>query len=1232
MILSTSKGITGIDFPANEDSQRPGFDGKLHAQESHPWIPLGDSYWEMGVNKNPKTKLVSDVEKSANKLNPAQRKESVLVFVTPRRLKSVPKNLDTRKSKYGWKDIRVIDASALEQWIECSIEAQVWLLPQLKRDTAGIETLRSRLNHWLEPAKMQSLAPVLFEELVGELSDTFRKRFIRNEKNLCSIAVDSEGEASAFLFYTLVRLHGNEDYQADFATKEILFFSTPESVKAIPMRPNNIIAVTSDEAVKKKLLEHPNARFIWIETTDYKRSSCDIALHPISRNSLFKAARNAGKSLSEFLSWENVSCGSITALHRFLSKSDSSLYPAWTKNETDIRSLVPLLFAGAWETSELYSDKNTVRELNADGATERSLEKRLSHFLNLENSPLWKESTSCGVKSKRDLFHICKPWILRSDCERFFSVVKKALITSPENPNSFTIVPNNKKCLSALLRKNLADTLVLLARNAQSIQACEPFEIEKEVARTVTDILRHWGKDTFSAYDDCLESFALAAPRSFLDFWEDQPKLCQWMMRPVTNLFLEKSPRPAFLAALKILCWEEATFERTVRLLARLAETEPQDNLGSKPSITLQWIFSAFFVHTGGSTQMRIEHLKQLTEIYPDTFWGICHSDLVSQPHSAPWSPPPAEIRFQSYRCCTSSKDMKAMLKAKENLLFSKKFEWTDSRINDLFDIFENISPQNRKTVIAIAEKWSRNTATDAERESLREHIDRRIEHAFKRAGSNISLTEIGQLKELCITLTAKTKEGKLLFLFSSEAFHQAYRKNRDFRQVQKRLDKQREKTLNQWKDAYGVEGLLQLMAQPNVNVTRCMASYCSNFLSDEQMATLICEALKAKMEHPRLRKMLIGLLSTPREKVLELLRQNLSKQAMTDVLKSIPPSCETARFVCETRPNDERNYWKSLDTTDLLCHNHDDAVLVAEKLLSVDRANAAFAFTWPEHDAFSPVLLFKLLWDIGNGPDTDNHSFFVNLSYEVQKALQTVSTSTDIKTRDKALLEIKFSPLLVPTGCSEEPPLRNLVDYIWQEPGFLVNLVCLAHQQDASEKIEEINSLDKNQLQAIVHTLIVLNFDNQSVASEPQKKPDYRQWTEKYITIAEQCGIRSMAEYHLGEILGRHNRRCIGDNPDKKTLWFNPDYCEVLEAIGTDDLLHGFYVGLYNSIGVHTRTLNGDTERSLVKKFREEAEKTKDYPKVQRVFRTLQNEFEKNAEHEDENLRKMQRTRLLTF
>lgn len=1227
LILSTSKGTTGIDFPANEDSQRPGFDGKLHAQESHPWIPLGDSYWEMGVNKNPKAKLVLDVEKSANKLNPAQRKKSVLVFVTPRRLKSEPKDLDELKAKYGWKDIRILDASILEQWVECSVEAQVWLFKQLKRDTTGIETCRMRLNRWLEPAKMQSFASILFDELVNELSERFRKLFLRNEKKLCSIAADSEGEASAFLFYTQERLLRDKDYQTEIASKQILFFNTPESVKAIPPFLNNIIAVTSNEAVKKKLLEHPNAHFIWIETTDQKRQQCDIALHPISQDSLFKAAKKTRLSDSDALVWENVSCGSITALNRFLSGNDSSLYPAWTKNESDIDVLIPLLFAGAWETSDRYSDKGMVCELNADGATERSIEKGLSHFLNLENSPLWQEASSCGVKSKRDLFLICESRIVQSDYENALSVIRKALTTPPEDPNLFATASSNEKHISSLLRKNLADTLVLLARNSQSIQTCQSFEIREEVDRTIAEILDHWDIDSFQAYDDCLESFALAAPTVFLDFFEKNDNLCRWMMCPVTNPFFGKSPRPAFLDALKVLCWEEVTFERAACLLAQLAKIEPQDNLGNKPSRTLQLVFSSYFVHSGVSTQKRIKLLQRLTEKDSNAFWEICHSDLVSQPHSAPWAPPPAEIRPQSYRCCTSPEDMEAMLKAKENLLFSKKIEWTDSRINDLIDILENISPQNRKTVIAIAEKWSRNATTEA-KQKLQEHIERRIQYAFRKDDSPITSAEIHKLEQLCKKLTPKTAEDKILFLFSPEAYHQVYRKERDI----KPLENRQKEALRTWKSTHGINGILQLISIAKINTVQNIAGYSSTILSNTQISRLICEALKSKLDRNRLHKMLIGLLFTPKEKVLNFLAKKSSEEDLMMLLELIPPGRVTGLFVHKNFQPQENFYWQKVNVTDLYCDVLDDALLVAEKLLSVQRFKEAFEFTELKHESFPPQLLLQMLKGIGNTTGSEELKFLVNVSYAIEKALEIISASPEIDQRDKVILEIMFSRLLVPTGSPDEPPLRNLTDYILKDPSFFVNLISYVTKKEDFGYSDSTSNNDKKLYWQIMHTLNVMNLDHQTPPPTLESKPNYLQWSHKLQEIAIEKDIQDNTEYFLGEILGRHNRDRFQRNPGRESAWFNPDYCEIIEALGTPKLLRGFHIGLYNSIGVHTRTLNGDSDRRIAKVFEEDVRKTQDYPKVQHVFQKLQKEFELSGQNGDENLKKMQRTRYLDF
>jgi hypothetical protein len=53
LVHSTSSGFTKVDFPGNDDAERPGWDGFLEAREGTPWVPAGRSGWEFGTNEDP---------------------------------------------------------------------------------------------------------------------------------------------------------------------------------------------------------------------------------------------------------------------------------------------------------------------------------------------------------------------------------------------------------------------------------------------------------------------------------------------------------------------------------------------------------------------------------------------------------------------------------------------------------------------------------------------------------------------------------------------------------------------------------------------------------------------------------------------------------------------------------------------------------------------------------------------------------------------------------------------------------------------------------------------------------------------------------------------------------------------------------------------------------------------------------------------------------------------------
>ena len=64
LVHSTGGSLIKVDFPGNDDAERPGWDGFIEASEGTPWVPAGRSGWEFGTNEAPKAKAEGDFKKS----------------------------------------------------------------------------------------------------------------------------------------------------------------------------------------------------------------------------------------------------------------------------------------------------------------------------------------------------------------------------------------------------------------------------------------------------------------------------------------------------------------------------------------------------------------------------------------------------------------------------------------------------------------------------------------------------------------------------------------------------------------------------------------------------------------------------------------------------------------------------------------------------------------------------------------------------------------------------------------------------------------------------------------------------------------------------------------------------------------------------------------------------------------------------------------------------------------
>lgn len=121
--------------------------------------------------------------------------------------------------------------------------------------------------------------------------------------------------------------------------------------------------------------------------------------------------------------------------------------------------------------------------------------------------------------------------------------------------------------------------------------------------------------------------------------------------------------------------------------------------------------------------------------------------------------------------------------------------------------------------------------------------------------------------------------------------------------------------------------------------------------------------------------------------------------------------------------------------------------------------------------------------------------------------------------------------------------------------------------------------------------------------------------WVEKARKLAEQKDRLERCDSKIGELFARHNHK------EADGSWPCIPIRDALEEVGTEDILVGFEIGIFNKRGGHFRSLaeGGQQERGLAKDFHAWADSCKiDWPKTAASLQRVAERYEEEARRED--------------
>lgn len=1237
LIRSTGRELREVDFPAYGQGQRRGWDGRVEAAAATPWIPESRSGWELSTAKDPARKATSDF-RARLALPAEERAETTFVFVSSRNWPGKDRWAQERREEGHWKDVRAFDASDLEQWLEESIEGQVWLAEQLGLPSAeDCMTLDRAWDWWAGVAK-----PRLTEAMFGPAVRANRSRFASwlkepNRERSFVVAADSTEEALAFL----ACLFRDEKVGADYADRAVVV-NAAQTVRTLGSATSSFIPIVSDRETERELV-HWRRHGIVVRPRNAVDRKPDIELGLLGHASFEECLKAMGIGRAELGRLARESGRSPTILRRRLSENAALRTPRWADERETARKVVPMALVGAWHVAS-KADREVVSALA--GRPYREIEEDLAALLPWNDSPVWSAGKYRGVVSKIDALFAVARHVTPEDLEDFLLLSEYVLseidpaLNLPPDERWAAALHDRLRDHSDAIRTGVCETLVLLAVHGNELfQARLGIDLEAEVSGLIRRLLVPGGTEAritverLMSCDRDLPRLAEAAPDEFLRLLEtdlrDEESALFELLKPVApDLFVDCS-RTGLLWALECLAWNRRNLPQVVLILGQLSKTPIDDNWADRPINSLKAIFRSWMPQTAASVNDRSKALGLLCARIPDVGWRVCMEQLRPGPRTGEFSYRP------SWR--GDAADAGESIRVRDRLEFEREalellLEWPQEldaeRLGDFVDLLGVMTDESLDRVWEIIEGWLQGEASEVERAALRERL-----RPFTSAGAAFKPTLRQRAKAMYDRLAPCDPARRHAWLFA-ERFVRDWPGDReagmDLSERRKAIGKRRAEAMREiWTDR-GLKGALSLL--PSSNAPGTVGAFAWRCAVDRRGRAEVVRTCLARdypgaleLEENQVDGFLEGFLGQADEdERVELIRglaEELEWEHVVRLLLRGPFSPETWRLVSRQSGDVQEKYWREVWPYPLVRVSTDELTDVVDRLLAAGRPRAALHAVHLVWDAVETSRLRRLLNGIVVGPAPDRGNRIDG--YDLCRAIESLSKRSGVAADEMAAYEFVFVDQLE----HDDYGTPSLERRVAEDPSYFVWLVALLYKRnDGREDPDDwpvSNPDERENLGRRAYSVLG------KIARVPGAKPGggeidveaLQRWVSEARRQGSRYGRADAVDEWVGQLLSR-------SPPDSDGSWPRRQVCAAMEAVATQALASGFHVGVLNSRGTVTAAAEGGgQERELAARYRAWAEpRAFEFPFVSQVLERVAASYDQQAAHWDSEAARRQR------
>ncbi|TDH23442.1 hypothetical protein EXU57_16665 [Segetibacter sp. 3557_3] len=1221
LIRATSDSIESVHFPSGENVLIGGWDGVAILTSGIEYVPDGISVWEFGANSGVKAKADEDYEKrTKNPLgyNPA---ECTYVFVTPRLWTKREEWIEEKQKGGVWKDIKVIDAAILEEWLEIAPTVAAWLATKHlgKFRDGGIQSTEDFWEEWSSGPKLK-LSPDLL--LGGRESQ--RKSLLESvkEPSIVSVQATSREEALAFI----VACHKHETTLSEGFFARSIIVDNEETFRKLSVITSPLILISrfEDSGVINRAVLNGHSVIVPLGADASDNWKNKIVLTQLERKAFVNALVNIGipEEIAERYSKESVR--NLTILRRQLEFNRN--IPEWAKPEI-VREILPALIVGRWD-DRYHNDKNILAKLAGEDYEEHA--KKLSRWLNSADSPLLKIGDTWRVASPLDAWANVSKYLTKND----FEILRSSFleILGEINP-AFEITPEQRhmssfygkeRTFSGSIREGITQSLTLVSIFGNDLRFDLPVSGPLWVDGIIAELLSSDDPLLWKSIESKFPLLAEASPRAFLEAIE---KNMPTVNSPVKSLFDEEtgflhsqSYHTGLLWALENLAWLPDYFSRSVLLLARIAAIDPGGSLSNRPINSLAEIFKPWHYQTNATSEARFAALNLICEREKEVGWTLLIR-MLPEPHGVGQFTHRMRWRLfdqitekaytynEIWETYSSAVDLLISIcnKSEDQIatLIQKSVELRPGDRNKILEYvgaaIEEIHQVHYTTWHALRGILARHRSYPESPWALPEEILALYENVYNALAPNDNIL-------------------KVLWLFDEHwpSFPEGFqRKAVSTDEHQILITNRRVEALTNIHKEYGLHQIEEIAAA--LQDPWILGDTLAYIIQDKKDIVLLCLHLENEGIDLRFiqafvsRKQFLHHFDWVRDTYSLLKEAALSNHALAMFFVPVRQTLDLWRFIDEINGEVRKEYWLKIIPSfwELPIEGK---ILGLNTLIEHKRYFSAINVCYHYAEELPSVIVVEVLTKAAIDQASEDYRVRSN---EIQMLFELFDRRQDVEPQLLLQLEWFYLPTLASYGYARSP--KHLHKELAKNPNFFIEVFKWVYKSENDEtNKEQVNMVDEQTHARGMQAYDLLRTWRQIPGLEDNlmiNEAFLWAWIEQVRNFAESYGRLNTADAYIGEVLTGF--------PRNDAVWPPDAICKVIETINTDSLKNNFYTAIINSRGVTTRGAfeGGNQERVLANYYRNLSQLHQNrFPAVASIFEHLTVRYEEDAKKEDES------------